>query len=81
MLFNVVGRKIYSAAEAPLPEVYEEARGNLDLSLRLALGGSLSAKLDAKNLLDSPLELTQGDVTREYYRSGRVYSLGLSWKR
>ena len=81
VLYNLVGRKIHSAAEAPLPEVFEEARQSLDLSLRFGLSGALSARLDAKNLLDAPFELTQGDVIREYHRSGRVFSLGMSWKK
>ena len=80
LLYNLVGPKIYSAAEAPLPEVYEEARHSLDLSLRFGLIGGLSAKVDGKNLLDAPFELRQGDVTREFYRTGRVYSMGLAWK-
>ncbi|MGD8276403.1 MAG: TonB-dependent receptor [Gemmatimonadota bacterium] len=81
MLYNVVGRRIDSAAEAPLPDVYEEARNVLDLSLRLALTDAFSAKLDAKNLLDEPYQLTQGTVLRESYRSGRSFSLGFSWQR
>ncbi len=52
----------------------------LDVSLRLALTSAMSAKLDAKNLLDSAYEQTQGSVTREYYRTGRAFSFGLSWR-
>lgn len=81
LLLNHVGRRIVSAAEAPLPDVYEEARTGLDLSLRLPVAGAVSARLDAKNLLDSPHELTQGTVTRAYDHSGRVFSFGLSWQR
>ena len=80
LLYNVVGEKIHSAAEAPLPEVRERARHNLDLSLRFALSRRLSAKLDAKNLLDSPVELRQGTVTRDTYRTGRGFAAGLSWQ-
>lgn len=80
LLYNVVGEKIHSAAEAPLPEVRERPRHNLDLSLRFALTRRLGAKLDAKNLLDSAVELRQGTVTRESYRTGRVFAAGLSWQ-
>ncbi len=80
VLFNLVGRRIVSASEAPLPDIYEEPRPRLDLSLRLPLLGSLSAKIDFKNLLDAPYQLTQGTVTRERYRSGRVLSAGLRWE-
>jgi outer membrane cobalamin receptor len=80
LLFNAVGRRVSSAAEAPLPDVYEEARATMDLSLRFGLTEAVSGKLDLKNLLDSPYEFRQGTVVREYYRAGRGASLGLSWR-
>jgi TonB-dependent receptor len=80
LLYNVVGRRIVSAAENPLPNVYEEARHVVDLSLRFPVAGALSGKLDAKNLLDAPTELTQGAVQKEYYYSGRRFSVGLTWR-
>jgi hypothetical protein len=81
LLYNVVGERIVSAAEAPLPDIYEQSRNVLDLSLRFALTGSVSAKLDARNILDEPYSVTQGTVTRESWRVGRSFSLGLSWKQ
>ncbi len=80
LLYNVVGRRIVSAAEAPLPDIHEEARHALDLSVRFPLFGSVSAKVDAENLLDDPHEVTQGTVTREFHRTGRTISTGFSWK-
>jgi outer membrane receptor protein involved in Fe transport len=81
LLYNVVGKRIVSAAETPLPDVYEQPRHVLDLSLRYGLTGSLAAKLDVRNLLDEPYEITQGVALREFYRAGRVFSAGLSLKR
>lgn len=80
VLYNISGRRIASAAEAPLPDVYEQARNILDVSLRFPLVGGLSAKADLKNLLDAPVELLQGSVVREAYRTGRSLSLGVSWR-
>jgi outer membrane receptor protein involved in Fe transport len=80
LLYNVVGKRITSAAEAPLPDVYEMPRHGVDLSLRLGVRPGLAAKLDAKNLLDSAHQVRQGDVVREYYRAGRVLSIGLMWQ-
>ena len=80
LLYNVAGKRIASAAEAPLPDVYEMARHILDLSLRFPVVGGLSGKADFKNLLDAPYELLQGSVVRESYRSGRAVSFGLSWQ-
>ena len=81
LLYNVVGRRIISAGEIPLPDVYEQERHVLDLSLRTALFTDVSLKLDARNLLDSPYSFRQGDVLRESYQAGRTFSFGLSWRR
>lgn len=80
VLFNRVGRRVYSTSVLPLPLTYEEARSGLDVSLRTPIFGGIAAKIDAKNLLDSQYLLRQGTVTRESHRAGRVYSLGLSWQ-
>lgn len=79
-LYNVVGERVVNAAEAGLPDVVERPRHALDLALRLPLFETISAKLDAKNLLDAPYEVYQGSVLREHYRSGRVFALGLTWR-
>ncbi|MEX2583314.1 MAG: TonB-dependent receptor [Gemmatimonadota bacterium] len=78
LLYNLVGKRIVAAAGAPLPDVYEMAKPSLDFSLRFPLYASLSGKFDAKNLLDSAHRVEQGTVLREYYRSGRSYSLGVT---
>ncbi len=80
VLYNVVGKRIYSAGEAPLPDVFELPRRNLDLSLRFPVVNALSAKLDVRNLLDSPYQITQGVAMREYYRTGRIISAGITWR-
>lgn len=81
VLYNVVGKRIYSASEAPLPDVYEQPRHALDLSLRMPVSSDLSAKLDVRNILDSPFEVRQGTAVREHYNAGRVVNVGLSWRR
>ena len=79
LLYNVVGRRIYSAAAQGLPDVYEQPRNVLDASVRFPLFAGVSGKVDGRNLLDAPYRLTQGAVTRESYRTGRVLSVGFSW--
>jgi TonB-dependent receptor len=79
VLYNVVGKRIQSAAASGLPDVYENARNMVDFSLRMPVFGSLSAKVDARNLLDARFETVQGPVVREAYDVGRVFSVGFSW--
>jgi hypothetical protein len=79
VMYNVVGPRIREAAIQPLPNVIEHARNIVDVSLQAPIGTRASLKLDAKNLLDAPFRLTQGTVERHFYRTGRAYSLGVSW--
>ncbi|MEO5904147.1 MAG: TonB-dependent receptor, partial [Gemmatimonadaceae bacterium] len=76
LLFNRVGDRIQAAGDSPLPDVVEKARNVGDFSLRVALLQNLVARLDAKNLFDSPYETIQGTATRELYRTGRTFQLG-----
>jgi len=80
LLFNRVGPRIDAAGDRPLPDVIEEARNGLDLSVRLPVAGAFSARFDAKNLFDAPYKVTQGTVTRELYHVGRTVQAGLIWR-
>lgn len=79
VLFNRVGRRIVEAGIQPYPDAYEEARSLLDLSVQLPLAGRVSARMDLKNLLDAPYRVSQGNIDRLSYRSGRVLGVGLRW--
>jgi outer membrane receptor protein involved in Fe transport len=79
-LYNVVGRRIAEAGVDPQPDSYEEARHLVDVSLQFPVFGSMSGKFDGKNLLDAPYRLAQGDILRERYKTGRVFSVGFTWK-
>jgi TonB-dependent receptor len=80
-LFNVVGKRIASAGVGGLPDTYEMPRHVLDLSASVPVTSTLSLKLDARNVLDAAHFVRQGEVTRERYTTGRVLSLGVSWRR
>jgi outer membrane receptor protein involved in Fe transport len=80
-LYNVSGSRITSAAELPLPNVYEQPRHALDVSLRFPLVAGLRGKADVENIFDSAYEQVQGTVVREYYRTGRTFSFGVTWQR
>ena len=80
LLYSAVGPRIHSAGTIPFPDVIEETRHLVDLSVRIPLGDRWSWKMDARNLLDAPYQLTQGPVTRERFRSGRQLSIGVQWR-
>jgi outer membrane receptor protein involved in Fe transport len=60
--------------------VYEESRNVLDVSLRIPLFQNVGLRFDAKNLLDAPYRVTQGDVVRERFTLGRVFAFGFTWR-
>jgi outer membrane receptor protein involved in Fe transport len=80
VLYSAVGPRIFSAGTVPFPDVMEQPRHMVDLSIRIPLGDRWAWKMDARNLLDAPFRLTQGPVTRESFRTGRVLNIGVSWK-
>jgi TonB-dependent receptor len=79
-LYNVAGRRLVEAGIFPLPDTYEQERHLVDFSMQFPVGPTLSAKFDAKNLLDEPVEYLQGPVTRLRYKSGRIFNLGFKWE-
>jgi len=81
ILYNVVGERITAAGVVPLPNIVEKPRHLLDLSLRFPVRGNLSARVDARNLLDARSRFMQGNLEREGWNSGRVFSMGLNWRQ
>jgi outer membrane receptor for ferrienterochelin and colicin len=83
LLFNVVGERIVNARPSgqAVLDMVEQPRPSLDLSLRFPVLRGVSGKLDLKNLMDSPYEVTQGELQRMYYRAGRGASIGFSWRQ
>ena len=80
LLYNVTGPRISEAGGGGLPDTYERARQMVDLSVQLPLFSAAAVKVDARNLLDSPVTFEQGGVTRHRYTTGRVFSLGFTWR-
>jgi TonB-dependent receptor-like protein/carboxypeptidase family protein len=80
LLYNVVGPRITEAGMTGVPDAYEQARHLIDMAVRTPLYGRMTLKLDLKNLLDAPVNVTQGGVTRLRYHAGRTASVGLTWE-
>jgi outer membrane receptor protein involved in Fe transport len=80
VLYNVVGARIVAAGVKPLPNIVEEPRQVVDVAFRFPVHGSVTARIDAKNLLDARYRYMQGGLEREGYSAGRAMSVGLNWK-
>jgi hypothetical protein len=78
--YNVVGPRIVNARASGtgVDDVVETPRHLMDLSFRFPLRGGTWGRIDFKNLLDAPYQVTQGDITRNSHRTGRSISFGVS---
>jgi hypothetical protein len=85
VLFNRFGRRLDAFGGLALPDVYEEGRTQLDLTVEQRLPRGFEMKLSATRLLGQEVRYTQsfpnGDtVTTRQYDLGRAFSLSLSWE-
>jgi len=79
LLYNVTGPRIVGVGTNGLPDIFEAPRHLVDVVVGLPIGDSVNLKLKARNLLDSPVEETQGTGTPEKYTEGRTFSIGASF--
>lgn len=87
--YNVVGKRITQVGLRGLPDIYEQPRHQLDFAVSQKIGDHLEVKGAIANIVDSPIERTQGpdetapatdpksNVT-SWYTAGRSFSLGVA---
>lgn len=79
LLFNRFGRRIDAVGGQATPDVYEEARSQLDAVLELPIQDGWTVKASASRLVGHEVEFTQGGGLLRAYDLGRSVSLGVSW--
>jgi TonB-dependent receptor len=83
LLYNVFGRRLAEVNRGDAPNIFEQARGQLDFTLSQRIWGSVTFKGSVKNLLDSEYKKTYTLKGREYiqqfYKKGRTISFGFDW--
>jgi TonB-dependent receptor len=84
LLYNIFGERLAAVGTYGIPDVYEQPRGSLDLTLTQRLPAGLQLRLSGRNLLDAEnlfqQEFSDGElVPVERYRAGRSLSLGVSF--
>ncbi len=78
-LYNVYGKRIDQVGKQKAPDVYEQPFHLFDVVAKQSLKWGLKIGLKAKNLLDLPIEFTQGGKTISTYRRGRSVGLSVEW--
>lgn len=84
LLYNIFGERLAAVGTYGIPDVYEQPRGSLDLTLSQRLPAGLQLRLSGRNLLDAEnlfqQEFADGElVAVERYNAGRSISLGVSF--
>lgn len=79
VLFNRFGRRIDAVGGQATPDIYEEARSQLDAVVEWPIQGGWKAKISASRLIGNEVEFTQGGGLLRAYDLGRSVSLGISW--
>lgn len=79
VVYNIYGRRLSDVGNHGAPDVYEQPRGQLDMSFSRTVADAYKFSFSAKNLLDRPVQFKQGEATSVKYKVGRSFSFGISY--
>ena len=82
LLHNVQGQRIAQVGVNGLPDVYEQPRHLVDVSVVQAIGEHLDLKLTAENVLNAPVRFTQGEDGEflvQRYLTGQTFWLSATY--
>ena len=79
LLYNVQGQRILEAGTGGIPDAYEKPRNMLDATVQIPIMRTLTAKVEARNLLNAQYLFEQGGVVRQSYYSGRIFGISFKW--
>ncbi len=84
LLYNIIGPRIIQVGARNLPDVYEQPRHQLDLTLAQRVAEGLRITASGKNLVNDDLRATYGEEDLEenlhrQYRTGIEASIGASY--
>ena len=81
--YNVAGEKMTIATKGSNPNIFEQARAQLDFKLSKTLGEHFTLSISAKNLLDTDYSQIYrlGETEYDYIRfsTGRRFSIGIKY--
>ena len=80
LLYNVQGQRILEAGAGGIPDAYEKPRNMIDATVQIPVLSNLTAKIEARNLLDAQYLMVQGGVTRQAYNAGRIFGVSFRWE-
>jgi hypothetical protein len=82
--YNISGQKLFLVNAVGIPDVYEQARNQLDFNISKKFGNSVYLKFTVKNILNAAYLTTYNykdiDYIYSQYNIGRIYSLSFDYK-
>ena len=79
LAYNIFGHRLSEVGNHGVPDVYEQPRGQLDVSFSRTVADYFKLSVSAKNLLDPYVHYKIGKATYLEYKLGRSFSLGISY--
>ncbi len=79
MTYNVLGSRLSEVGNHGVPDVYEQARGQLDTTFSRVVADDFKLSFSAKNLLNPDVYYKMGDADYLRYKIGRSFSFGVSY--
>jgi outer membrane receptor protein involved in Fe transport len=76
LLYNVFGKRISAVGGIGLPDIYEQPFHSLNVVAKMKLKDRVKLSFKINNILNRPVEFTQGDSVTWTYRKGVSFSLG-----
>ena len=77
--YNIFGRRLSEVGNHGVPDVYEQPRGQLDVSFSRTVANHFKFSVSAKNLLNPYVHYKIGEATYLEYKLGRSFSFGISY--
>ena len=77
--YNILGRRLSEVGNHGVPDVYEQPRGQFDVSFSRVVADYFKISFSAKNLLDPYVNFKQGEEDYVRYKLGRAFSFGISY--
>jgi outer membrane receptor protein involved in Fe transport len=82
--YNVFGKRLVITSQGALPDIYEQSRQSLNVVLGKQITKKFKVSFKAQNLLNPETKLSHEFKGEEFvystFRTGRRFSLGLSYK-
>lgn len=83
LVYNVIGERLFLVSTNGTPNIYEQPRNALDMTVSKGITEKLNLRLSMQNLLNAPFKYTQEYASKEYiyqsYELGSTFSFGITF--